>query len=749
MKISDEEIEHRLQLGEDSNWEFKQVEFCGDCPAVPQQKNWMNEIIAFANAHGGTILFGVTGDGKIQSMSQLQLKNLNKILAEKFNDVINPAIRIDTLNHMLADGKRLLRVDVPEGESVHHGPDGAYMRVGSSKRKMTSEEVLLLAQKREQARFRWVDEQLVLGPDLQALDENLWKPLLSSEDVSNPEIGLEKIRMLAQDEHGVMRATVAGILICSKTPTEWLRSACIRATHYRGNDQASGQLDANIFEGPVNSQIVEALSFVRRNMQVTAHKEPNRIDMPRYSVNAVFEAIVNAVAHRDYSIKGSSIRLLMFENRLEIYSPGALPGNLTIEGMPQGQLTRNEALVSVLGRMRIGNVSDVESRQFFIGQRGVGVRIILRETQELSGKLPEYLLVDDSELCLVIPAASVETSQASPAATQSHVMSGICKDTAYHGWTLSLGLAHASEAAAIAAAELVGRGTETDADQTAVYAMREELNRLNIQGRVVIGEGERDKAPMLYVGENVGTGKNGEEVDIALDPLEGTTLCAKAMPNALSVIAMGPRGSLLHAPDVYMNKIAVGPDIPAGTIDLDATPAENVHTLAKARGVAASQITVCILERPRHVEIIESVRATGAAIRLITDGDVAGVMHTSQAAETGIDMYLGIGGAPEGVLAAAALRCMGGQFQGRLMFYNDDEVARAHAAGITDLDHKYDLADLVQSDVLFAATGVTDGSMLRGVRRVGAVVHTDTLLLNSHTRSVRRIRSQVRKPVDG
>ncbi len=327
-------------------------------------------------------------------------------------------------------------------------------------------------------------------------------------------------------------------------------------------------------------------------------------------------------------------------------------------------------------------------------------------------------------------------------------MSGICKDTAYHGWMLSLGLAHASEAAAVAAADLVGRGTETDADQAAVDAMRTELNRLDIRGRVVIGEGERDEAPMLYIGESVGTGE-GEEVDIALDPLEGTTLCAKAMPNALSVIAMGPRGSLLHAPDVYMDKIAVGPDIPTGTIDLDATPAENVHALARVRGVAASQITVCILERPRHVEIIESVRATGAAIRLITDGDVAGVMHTSQSAETGIDMYLGIGGAPEGVLAAAALRCMGGQFQGRLMFRNDDEIARARATGITDLDRKYDLADLVQGDVLFAATGVTDGSMLRGARRVGATVRTETLLLNSHTGSVRRIRSQVREPADG
>ncbi len=321
-------------------------------------------------------------------------------------------------------------------------------------------------------------------------------------------------------------------------------------------------------------------------------------------------------------------------------------------------------------------------------------------------------------------------------------MSDLYRDTRYKGWMLSLGLAHASEAAAIAAANLVGRGAERDADSVAVEAMRSELNRLEIRGRVVIGEGERDQAPMLFIGEEVGTG-TGEEVDIALDPLEGTTLCAKAMPNALSVIAMGPRGSLLHAPDVYMNKIAVGPGVPEDAIDLDAAPGDNVRAVAKAKGVGLDQISVCVLERPRHTEMVEKIRTTGAAVRLITDGDVAGVMHTSQSEETGIDMYMGIGGAPEGVLAAAALRCMGGHFQGRLMFRNQDEVERARATGIDDLERLYRLPDLVQDDVLFAATGVTDGSILRGARRKGNVVETETLLLNSHTGSARRIVSRV------
>ncbi len=303
---------------------------------------------------------------------------------------------------------------------------------------------------------------------------------------------------------------------------------------------------------------------------------------------------------------------------------------------------------------------------------------------------------------------------------------------------LSLGLARVSEAAAIASADLIGRGDEKAADQAAVNAMRDQLNKLDIAGVVVIGEGERDEAPMLYIGEEVGTG-TGPGVDIALDPLEGTTLTAKDMPNALTVIAMGPRGSMLHAPDVYMEKLAIGPGYAEGTVTLDMSPAERVTALAAAKGCAARDITVCILERPRHQDMIDQVRATGAAIRLITDGDVAGVMHTAEPAITGIDMYMGTGGAPEGVLAAAALKCMGGQIYGRLLFRNDDEKSRAHKAGITELDRIYSRDDMVTQDVIFAATGVTGGSLLPGIKRDATSITTETLLMRSKTGSVRRM----------
>ena len=303
---------------------------------------------------------------------------------------------------------------------------------------------------------------------------------------------------------------------------------------------------------------------------------------------------------------------------------------------------------------------------------------------------------------------------------------------------LSLGLARVSEAAALASAKLIGKGDEKAADQAAVDAMRTQLNKMHIHGTVVIGEGERDEAPMLYIGEEVGAG-DGPAVDIALDPLEGTTLCALDMPNSLAVIAMGPRGSMLHAPDVYMDKLAVGPGLPAGVVDLDMTPTERVEALARAKGVAPSDITCCILERPRHEEMIREVRSIGAAIRLITDGDVAGVIHCAESHLTGIDMYMGSGGAPEGVLAAAALRCMGGQIQGRLLFRNDDERARAARAGITDLNKKYSLEEMVTEDVIFAATGVTDGSILKGARKDGEWMETETILMRSRTGSVRRI----------
>ncbi|WP_085309782.1 class II fructose-bisphosphatase [Planktotalea arctica] len=309
---------------------------------------------------------------------------------------------------------------------------------------------------------------------------------------------------------------------------------------------------------------------------------------------------------------------------------------------------------------------------------------------------------------------------------------------------LSLGLARVAEQAAIASASLIGRGDEKAADQAAVNAMRQQLNLLDIAGVVVIGEGERDEAPMLFIGEEVGTG-NGPGVDIALDPLEGTTLTAKDMPNALTVIAMGPRGSMLHAPDVYMDKLAIGPGYPEGIVTLDMPYATRVSALATAKGCAPSDITVCILERPRHDEMIAEVRSTGASIRLITDGDVAGVMHCAEPDLTGIDMYMGSGGAPEGVLAAAALKCMGGQIYGRLLFRNDDERGRASKAGITDFDRIYSRDDMVTQDVIFAATGVTGGTLLPAIKREVGYVTTETLLMRSKTGSVRRM--SYRNPV--
>ncbi|MBB5224067.1 fructose-1,6-bisphosphatase II / sedoheptulose-1,7-bisphosphatase [Amaricoccus macauensis] len=303
---------------------------------------------------------------------------------------------------------------------------------------------------------------------------------------------------------------------------------------------------------------------------------------------------------------------------------------------------------------------------------------------------------------------------------------------------LSLGLARVSEAAAIAAAKLVGQGNEKAADQAAVDAMRTQLNLLDIKGVVVIGEGERDEAPMLYIGEEVGTG-NGPGVDIALDPLEGTTLCAKDMPNSLAVIAMGPRGSMLHAPDVYMDKLAIGPGYAKDVVSLDMSPTERIKALAKAKGTDASGIMLCVLERPRHEAMIEEIRSTGARIRLITDGDVAGVIHCAEAAKTGIDMYMGSGGAPEGVLAAAALKCMGGQMWGRLLFRNEDEKKRARSAGIENLDRIYSRDEMVTEDVIFAATGVTDGSIVSGARRDGEWLETETILMRSKTGSLRRL----------
>jgi fructose-1,6-bisphosphatase II / sedoheptulose-1,7-bisphosphatase len=310
---------------------------------------------------------------------------------------------------------------------------------------------------------------------------------------------------------------------------------------------------------------------------------------------------------------------------------------------------------------------------------------------------------------------------------------------------LTLELVRVTERAAVSAARLRGHGNEKAADQAAVDAMRRELNKLPIHGTVVIGEGERDEAPMLFIGEEVGR-QTGPRVDIAVDPLEGTTLCAKDMPGAIATMAMAEGGTLLNAPDVYMQKIAIGPGYPQGVVDLDAPTEENILNLAKAKGVRTAEITALILDRPRHADIIAAVRKLGAAVRLITDGDVAGVIHTADPENTGIDIYIGTGGAPEGVLAAAALRCIGGQMEGRLILDTDEKRARAAKMGITDPRKKYSMNDMVRGDCLFAATGVTDGSMLRGVKfRKDRIIETETVVMRSATGTVRWIRAEHRQ----
>ncbi len=301
---------------------------------------------------------------------------------------------------------------------------------------------------------------------------------------------------------------------------------------------------------------------------------------------------------------------------------------------------------------------------------------------------------------------------------------------------LALESVRVTEAAALAASRLMGRGDEKAADQAAVNAMRDMLNALDIEGTVVIGEGERDEAPMLFIGEKVGSG--GPKIDIALDPLEGTTITAKGGPNALAVMAMAQEGGFLNSPDVYMDKIAVGGNLPEDVVDLDATPADNLTSLAKVMGKPLEDLVVCILDRPRHADLIAAVREAGARIMLIGDGDVSGVIATSSA-QSGVDIYMGSGGAPEGVLAAAALRCIGGQFQGRLIFRNDDERLRAKRCGIEDFDRKYKLEDLASGDVMFAATGVTDGSMLKGVRRFKGGATTQSMVMRSKTGTVRTV----------
>ena len=407
-----EDIESRLRSGEDSGWEFKRVEFAGDRPKRPTRDDWADAIAAFANAAGGVVLAGVSDDGDIIGLSRSQIASLDSLLVEVSTDTIKPPVRIRTHHKELSNGKLVLLAEVPESDFVHESPGGSYIRVGASKRLMGGDERLRLAQRRSQARFLWFDKQTVPGTGFNTLAESLWRPLLSAEGAAEPEVALRKLALLEDDDGGELRATVAGVLLCTPSPEQWLPNACITATLYRGADRASGQIDAREITGPLNEQIAGAVAFAVRNMQVAARKDPARTDLPQYSEKALFEALVNAVVHRDYSMSGGRIRLSMFNDRLEIASPGSLPNNLSVESMTVRQSTRNEALTSVLARMPVGGTRGGEDRRYFMERRGDGVPIIRRETWELCGKFPEYQVVDDAEVLLVIPAAKQEGSAA-------------------------------------------------------------------------------------------------------------------------------------------------------------------------------------------------------------------------------------------------------------------------------------------------------------------------------------------------
>ena len=412
MRYGSEEVIRRLRIGEDSRWEFKQVDFAGSRPRSPSRNDWANEIAAFANANGGVLVCGVTDRGDVPGLSREQIVRLDDLLVEISTDTIKPPVRIRTHHTEIGDRKLVLLVEVPEGDSLHDSPGGSYLRVGASKRLMPPDERMRLAQRRGQARFRWFDEQIVPETGLGTLDASLWKPLLSAEGAIDPEAALRRLALLAPDDAGVARATVAGVLLCTENPERWLPHAVITATRYAGSDRASGQIDAQGISGPLNRQIREAIAFVVRNMRVGARKDPARVDLPQYSERALFEAVVNAVVHRDYSMRSGRVRLSLFEDRLEIQSPGSLPNNLTIDSMATRQATRNETLASLFGRMPVGGVRGSQERRYFMERRGDGVPIIRRETEALCGLSPEYRLIDGSELRLTIPAAAQEHSPA-------------------------------------------------------------------------------------------------------------------------------------------------------------------------------------------------------------------------------------------------------------------------------------------------------------------------------------------------
>ncbi len=407
MTVPDCDIRTQLELGEDSRWEFKQIEYAGDVPTSPARDSLADELGAFANAAGGILLFGVSDDGKIQGMSRKQMEALDGMLVEISTDTLEPPLRID-VHHKQLDDKAFLLVEVPKGDAVHERAGRAFIRVGSTKRRLSCDERLRLAMSRAQSRYLWFDRQVVPHTGFETLEERLWEPLISMAGASDPPRALKNLRLLAQDEAGIDRATVAGVLLCSQAPQKWLPQATVLATHYRGADRASGQLDAQEIGGPIPAQIAETVKFVGRNMRVAARKVPQREDAPQYSMAAVFEAVVNAVVHRDYAMSSRRIRLSMFSDRLEIDSPGRLPNGMTIEGMESMQATRNEVIASVFGRIAVGDVPGADHRRYLMERRGDGVSIVLQRTAETAGSLPTYRIADETNLILTMPAAKLD-----------------------------------------------------------------------------------------------------------------------------------------------------------------------------------------------------------------------------------------------------------------------------------------------------------------------------------------------------
>ncbi len=410
MNTERKEIERYLRLGEDAHREFKRIIFSDNRPKEPRPDDLADEIAAFANADGGVLLCGVSDSGEVQDMTREQLDNLVSSLTEICRDRIKPPIYPIIERRETEDGKLLVMVTIKVDDTMHQSSGGVYLRVGNSKRQMRDEK-FRLAHQRAQSRFVSFDEQPVRGTGFGSLDKELWKLLISAQGASDPQLSLLKMGLLTKDEKGVLRASIAGVLLCSATPEQWLPHAYIVATHYRGVDRSATQIDSQEITGSLQHQIAQAVLFVMRNMRVSARKVPARVETPEYSIRAVFEAVVNAVAHRDYSIRGSRIRIAMFANRLEISSPGGLPNNLTEQSMMDRQATRNQVLVSVLRRVPVPELRETQDRQYIMEQRGDGVPIIRRDTYELCGRYPEYREIDKSELVLSIPSAPQESSE--------------------------------------------------------------------------------------------------------------------------------------------------------------------------------------------------------------------------------------------------------------------------------------------------------------------------------------------------